>query len=64
MNALKIEGRQRTKAYVAGMTKVLHEAVDSYYANPKSYKVREDWLIKTNSTFEGSKPTLGCYGEK
>ena len=64
MNALKIEGRQRTKAYVAGMTKVLREAVDSYYANPKSYKVREDWLIKTNSTFEGSKPTLGCYGEK
>ncbi|MBI5048336.1 MAG: U32 family peptidase [Deltaproteobacteria bacterium] len=64
VDALKIEGRQRTKAYVTAMTKVLREAVDSYYANPDGFRVKEDWLEKTNATFEGSKPTLGCYVEK
>ncbi|MEK6540151.1 MAG: peptidase U32 family protein, partial [Deltaproteobacteria bacterium] len=64
MDALKIEGRQRTKAYVASMTRVLREAVDSYYVNPSSFRVKQKWLEKTNSTFEGSKPTLGCYVEK
>ena len=64
VDALKIEGRQRTKAYVASMTRVLREAVDSYYANPANFKVKQEWLEKTNSTFEGSKPTLGCYLEK
>ena len=64
MDALKIEGRQSTKAYVASMTRVLREAVDSYYVNPSSFRVKQEWLEKTNSTFEGSKPTLGCYVEK
>lgn len=64
IDALKIEGRQRTKAYVASMTRVLREAVDSYYATPNNFRVKEEWLEKTNTTFEGSKPTLGCYVEK
>ncbi|MBI5327848.1 MAG: U32 family peptidase [Deltaproteobacteria bacterium] len=64
VDALKIEGRQRTKAYVAAMTKVMREAVDSYYANPDGFRVKQDWLLKTNATFEGSKPALGCYVEK
>ncbi len=63
VDALKIEGRQRTKAYVAGMTRVLREAVDSYCANPEGFKVKGEWLEKTNATFEGSKPTLGCYAD-
>lgn len=64
VDALKIEGRQRTKAYVAGMTRILREAVDSYYANPENFRVKEEWLEKTNAAFEGSRPTLGCYAEK
>lgn len=64
MDALKVEGRQRTKAYVATVTRVLREAIDSYYENPKGFKLRNEWIQKTNATFEGSKPTLGCYLEK
>jgi putative protease len=62
--SLKIEGRQRTKSYVASMTKVAREAVDSYYANPKAYKVRPHWAAKTVASFEGSSQTRGCYTGK
>lgn len=64
VDALKIEGRQRTKAYVGVMTRVLRDAVDLYYRDPQGFRVREDWLIDVNSTLEGSRPTLGCYIEK
>lgn len=64
VDALKIEGRQRTKAYAAGMTKVLREAVDSCYANAENFRVKEEWLEKTNAAFEGGKPTHGCYETK
>lgn len=59
--AFKIEGRQRTKTYVAAMTGVLKEAVLSYYKDPSSYRVRPEWSSKTLATFEGTKETLGSY---
>ncbi|MBE7415125.1 MAG: U32 family peptidase [Deltaproteobacteria bacterium] len=61
VSALKIEGRQRTKSYVAAMTKVLREAVDACYADSKGYEVRPEWARKTVSTFEGTRETLGSY---
>lgn len=61
VDALKIEGRQRTKSYVAATTMVLRNALDSYYSNPAEFRIKKEWLEKTNSTFEGSKPTFGCY---
>lgn len=64
IDAFKIEGRQRTKAYVGVMTRVLREVVDSYYRDPQGFRVREDWLMEVNSTLEGTRPTLGCYIEK
>ncbi|MBI5970783.1 MAG: U32 family peptidase [Deltaproteobacteria bacterium] len=62
--AFKIEGRQRTKSYVAAMTGVLREAVDVCMKDPASYKVKPEWSAKTISTFEGSKETLGSYMAK
>ena len=35
VSALKIEGRQRTKSYVASMTGLLREAIESYREDPK-----------------------------
>ncbi|MBW7957483.1 MAG: U32 family peptidase [Deltaproteobacteria bacterium] len=61
VSALKIEGRQRTKSYVAAMTKVLREAVDACYADKRGYEVRPEWARKTISTFEGTRETLGSY---
>ena len=59
--ALKIEGRQRTKTYVAAMTGVLREAVDSCYADIRNYRVRPEWSKRTIATFEGTSETLGSY---
>lgn len=64
IEALKIEGRQRTKSYVALVTKTMREAVDNYYRNPSGFVLKQDWVRQANSSFEGSTPTLGCYLEK
>lgn len=59
--ALKIEGRQRTKTYVAAMTGVLRDAIDSCYRDGGAYRVRPEWSSKTVATFEGTSETLGSY---
>jgi putative protease len=64
ISALKIEGRQRTKSYVASMTGLLREAIDSYNQSPGSYSVKEKWMERVLSSFEGSSQTTGCYEEK
>lgn len=61
--ALKIEGRQRTKAYVATVTRVLREAVDLYYADPAHYRAKAQWQRTLNAASEGSTHTLGTYQE-
>lgn len=61
VSAFKIEGRQRTKSYVSGITTVMKEALESYYKNPLSYSIRPQWSEKTLAAFEGTKETLGSY---
>lgn len=62
--SLKIEGRQRTKSYAARMTRVVREAVDSYYANPGGFRIKPAWAAETLAAFEGTSQTHGCYREK
>lgn len=64
VSALKIEGRQRTKSYASAMTRVLRDAIDSYYEKPEAYFVRPEWEKKTVATFEGTTLTHGCYEGK
>lgn len=61
VSAFKIEGRQRTKTYVAAMTRVMREAVDSCCSDPSAYAVRPEWSSKTTATFEGTSHTVGSY---
>ncbi len=61
--SLKIEGRQRTKSYVATVTQVLRQAVDAYYADPKSFRPKTKWIRTLNATSEGTTHTLGTYQE-
>lgn len=42
--ALKIEGRMKSVHYVATVTKVYRQAIDTYYANPAKFRVRDEWL--------------------
>ncbi|WP_345783860.1 peptidase U32 family protein [Stenotrophomonas sp. YIM B06876] len=44
VRALKVEGRQRSPAYVAQVTKVLREAIDHCSANPHRYAPKPAWM--------------------
>lgn len=42
--SLKIEGRMKGINYLASAVKVYREAIDSYYADPMGYKVKDEWI--------------------
>ncbi|WP_372880732.1 peptidase U32 family protein [Psychromonas sp.] len=59
--SVKIEGRQRSPAYVEQITRVWRDAIDSYRANPDAYQVKESWDKVLANVSEGSQTTLGAY---
>ena len=61
ISAIKIEGRQRSPAYVAQVTKVWRAAMDAYEQNPATYKAKDDWLFELGKVSEGTQTTLGAY---
>jgi putative protease len=61
VRAIKIEGRQRSPAYVAQVTRVWREAIDSCRRDPNGYSVRPAWMAELNKVAEGQTHTLGAY---
>ncbi len=61
VRAVKIEGRQRSPAYVAQVTRVWREAIDQCLANPARYSVKPAWMAELNKVAEGQQHTLGAY---
>ncbi|MCJ8170828.1 ubiquinone anaerobic biosynthesis protein UbiU [Atopomonas sediminilitoris] len=61
VTAVKIEGRQRSPAYVEQVVKVWREALDSYQQNPANYSVASHWRNVLSGLSEGSQTTLGAY---
>lgn len=59
--AIKIEGRQRSPAYVAEVTRVFRDAIDSCRRDPARYRVGADWASPLNRCAEGQQVTLGAY---
>lgn len=59
--SVKIEGRQRSPAYVAQVTKVWRQALDSYARNPEQYAVDPAWNQALAGVSEGTQTTLGAY---
>ena len=59
--AIKIEGRQRSPAYVAQVTKVWRDAIDLCMQNPEGFNAKESWLSVLEKVSEGSQTTLGAY---
>jgi len=59
--AVKIEGRQRSPAYVEQVTRTWRAALDAYYENPARYSVRPSWMAALNKVAEGQQHTLGAY---
>ncbi|MYN11715.1 U32 family peptidase [Pusillimonas sp. TS35] len=61
VRAIKIEGRQRSPAYVAQVTRVWREAIDQCLANLPRYSVRPAWMSALDKVAEGQQHTLGAY---
>ena len=61
VRAIKIEGRQRSPAYVAQVTKVWRQAIDSCQANPVTYRPKPGWFSELDRVAEGQQHTLGAY---
>ncbi|MFA5662441.1 peptidase U32 family protein [Castellaniella sp.] len=61
VRAIKIEGRQRSPAYVAQVTQVWRQAIDSARASQARYSVHPAWMAELNKVAEGQQHTLGAY---
>ncbi|WP_045861361.1 ubiquinone anaerobic biosynthesis protein UbiU [Teredinibacter purpureus] len=59
--SLKIEGRQRSPAYVGQVTKVWREAIDMLNVSPDNFSVDTSWKTKLKGLSEGCQTTLGAY---
>jgi putative protease len=61
VKAIKIEGRQRSPAYVTQVTKVWRAALDQLARNPEGFRVDSRWMNELNKVSEGQSHTLGAY---
>ncbi len=59
--AIKLEGRQRSPAYVRKITRVWRAAIDSCRDDPQAYRPRPEWLEVLHALSEGQTTTLGAY---
>ena len=55
------EGRQRSPAYVAQVTRVLRAALDELARDIDHFQVKPAWLAELGKVAEGSQVTLGAY---
>ncbi len=60
IEAIKIEGRQRSPAYVGNVTRVWREALDVCERDPERYRENAAWLKELEKVSEGSQTTLGA----
>ncbi|MEK8020198.1 MAG: peptidase U32 family protein [Candidatus Parabeggiatoa sp.] len=61
VKAIKIEGRQRSPAYVAQVTRVWRAALDACQRDPSAYTPQASWLAELGKVSEGTQTTLGAY---
>jgi O2-independent ubiquinone biosynthesis protein UbiU len=64
VRAVKIEGRQRSPAYVAQVTRVWRDAIDAACAQGGRFSVKPTWMAALNAVAEGQQHTLGAYHRK
>jgi putative protease len=61
VRAVKIEGRQRSPAYVEQVTRVWRQAIDHAAAAPDRFHVQPAWTATLGHLAEGQQHTLGAY---
>lgn len=62
--SVKIEGRQRSPAYVSQVAKVWRQAIDRCKADPQNFIPQSAWMETLGSMSEGTQTTLGAYHRK
>jgi len=61
VKAVKIEGRQRSPAYVAQVTRIWRAAIDAAVAGRERFAARNEWIAGLDRHSEGSQHTLGAF---
>jgi putative protease len=61
VTAIKIEGRQRSPAYVSQVTRVWRQAIDLCKESPDTFRQKSAWRTALAAVSEGSQTTLGAY---
>jgi collagenase-like PrtC family protease len=61
VSAIKIEGRQRSPAYVAQVANVWRAAIDAAKRAPEAFESKPAWTAQLDKISEGSMHTLGAY---
>ncbi len=61
VRALKVEGRQRSPAYVTQVTRTLRAALDALKRDGERYHVQPAWQAELAKVSEGQQATLGAY---
>lgn len=61
ISAIKIEGRQRSPAYVEQVTRVWRAAIDAAKRDAAHYAVTPAWMAQLGKLSEGQQHTLGAY---
>jgi putative protease len=61
IRAIKIEGRQRSPAYVAQVTRIWREAIDNCHRDGEHFTPKAAWMAELNKISEGQSYTLGAY---
>lgn len=59
--AIKVEGRQRSPAYVAQVTRTLRVALDELGRDADHFSVKPAWQAELGKVSEGTQVTLGAY---
>lgn len=62
--SVKIEGRQRSPAYVSQVARVWRQAINRCQADPAAYRADAAWMETLGAMSEGTQTTLGAYHRK
>lgn len=61
VKAIKIEGRQRSPAYISQVTRTWRNALDHLLMEPDKFQTRHEWQSTLAELSEGTQTTLGAY---
>lgn len=62
--SVKIEGRQRSPAYVSEVSRVWRSAIDKCQRDPATFQAESQWMKTLGNMSEGTQTTLGAYHRK